>query len=274
MTGILARGIRALTSLHLDPGPQHPRALSRGGRGEDEQTDEGKQDAHTRHLPSRSLPASADEGMAGGTPIAWQESSLAATTSPSSPGRRAAAALGEDADEVACPHPRSASMSSGRPLFPWLLRGPSSLPGALQALPEGTRPAPSQAVSLARRLSSSRYAWSRKKSGHFSSKGTVARVHPRLGNLFGKVHDPGLKPEASCRPVEGRVPHRRTGRRWGRSSRRRPGRWRDASRTRLSEGVSIASRHGEWGSCTRATSATPWSGESELLSCFRSSFDH
>src|SRR6266851_4225630 len=39
-------------------------------------------------------------------------------------------------------------------------------------------------------------------------------------------------------------------------------------RTRLSEGVSIASRHGEWGSCTRATSATPWSGESELLSCF------
>jgi len=149
--------------------------------------------------------------MAGGTPIAWQESSLAATTSPSSPGCRAAAALGEDADEVACPHPRSASMSSGRPLFPWLLRGPSSLPGALQALPEGTRPAPSQAVSLARRLSSSRYAWSRKKSGHFSSKGTVARVHPRLGNLFGKVHDPGLKPKASCRPVEGRVPHQRTG---------------------------------------------------------------
>src|SRR5260370_17449888 len=71
----------------------------------------------------------------------------------------------------------------------------SSLPGALQALPEGTRPAPSQAVSLARRLSSSRYAWSRKKSGHSSSKGTVARVHPRLGNLFGKVHAPGLKPE-------------------------------------------------------------------------------
>jgi hypothetical protein len=81
----------------------------------------------------------------------------------------------------------------------------SSLPGALQALPEGTRPAPSQAVSLARRLSSSRYAWSRKKSGHFSSKGTVARVHPRLGNLFGKVHDPGLKPEGLVETVSNLV---------------------------------------------------------------------
>ena len=100
--------------------------------------------------------------------------------------------------------------ASAVPRVRGVLRGPSSLPGALQALPEGTRPAPSQAVSLARRLSSSRYAWSRKKSGHFSSKGTVARIHPRLGNLFGKVHDPGLKPEASCRPVEGRVPHQRT----------------------------------------------------------------
>src|SRR5438094_1219244 len=45
---------------------------------------------------------------------------------------------GQDADAVAFPHPRSPSLPSGWPLFPWLLRGPSSLPEALHARADST----------------------------------------------------------------------------------------------------------------------------------------
>ncbi len=42
----------------------------------------------------------------------------------------------------------------------------------------------------------------KKEPGHFPSKGTVARVHPRCrGDLFGEVHDPGLKPEGLVEAV-------------------------------------------------------------------------
>src|SRR2546428_6730296 len=108
---------------------------------------------------------------------------------------RAVAALGEDADEVAFPHPTSPSMSSGWPLFPWLLRGPSfSARSAKRLNPSGLDLRPSQAVSLARRLSSSRYAWAPKRSPvTFPRSVRSPGVHPScLGDLFAEVHDPRL----------------------------------------------------------------------------------